>query len=722
MVGSFKPTWHPTTHRHWEEQRSLIQQLYVTEDKSLPQVVDEIQRISGFTATERQYKRRISEWRLDKNVKEDEMRAIIAMQSWRLRQGKASKFYVRGREVDALKIKRFARRKEVAVALPPDVRCITPATDGLIAEISAAQGPERNKSSSRDIMIPPVQAQRASRRRDLEGRLDRFAKVVNPTSVSALSELGTVSAATPNNKRSRTSRFAEASTASNGSTKDTGAIAHPFTPSDTGRPRLLQRPRLDTPHDNDQTTTTIVNDGKHMRSQEGSVLPSNNPTDPSSRYSPFRGRQSSPGSKGLDSVITSPRTNTNLAAKVKSLEAPEPQNNSIFRERLQAAQNMHIISQSSSPAPRDESEPSPFRPESPIAWDLFPYQTTKSNNEPDSAAQPRDRQKSDADQVALAQHSRRADYFDIPRTISPKESMLDYDPAEDEAQAPLFSQLPRDDRRYLTSEETPEFPAYLTSMGTSKSQPENSVWLHSLPAAKSTRGSRLSETHDVSGSYICTHQGCTAAFKSAAQLQRHRREDHQGMSPRSPIAASATSFSTNPNPVGTPSRVGPQKCQRINPSTGKPCNTVFSRWYDLTRHEDTIHNSRKQKVRCHLCTEEKTFARNDALTRHMRVVHPDGDWPGKTKRLGVHQVPNHIERTDLKALLNESHDKYEMRGQEPSTSERTSCDKIPEFPANLTSMEASATETAVTGHSHSPRLDRTMADIYQDELYSPRVP
>ncbi len=40
----------------------------------------------------------------------------------------------------------------------------------------------------------------------------------------------------------------------------------------------------------------------------------------------------------------------------------------------------------------------------------------------------------------------------------------------------------------------------------------------------------------------------------------------------------------------------------------------------------------KQKVRCHLCTEEKTFSRNDALTRHMRVVHPDVDFPGKTRR------------------------------------------------------------------------------------------
>jgi hypothetical protein len=32
------------------------------------------------------------------------------------------------------------------------------------------------------------------------------------------------------------------------------------------------------------------------------------------------------------------------------------------------------------------------------------------------------------------------------------------------------------------------------------------------------------------------------------------------------------------------------------------------------RHEDTIHNECKQKVRCALCVEGKTFSRNDALT------------------------------------------------------------------------------------------------------------
>ncbi|KAL8881013.1 MAG: hypothetical protein Q9198_001695 [Flavoplaca austrocitrina] len=141
----------PSQSNHWEEYRDIFQQLYVTEDKSLPDVVDEMKRKHQFYATERQYKRRITEWQLDKNVKDDEMRAIIAVEAMRLRQGKKSTFHVRGRRVDRKKIDRFVQRKridrkaldslpgmqqstnsthhaasEYASILPESVRCSTP--------------------------------------------------------------------------------------------------------------------------------------------------------------------------------------------------------------------------------------------------------------------------------------------------------------------------------------------------------------------------------------------------------------------------------------------------------------------------------------------------------------------------------------------------------------------------------------------------------------------
>lgn len=167
-------------------------------------------------------------------------------------------------------------------------------------------------------------------------------------------------------------------------------------------------------------------------------------------------------------------------------------------------------------------------------------------------------------------------------------------------------------------EQTPEFPAHLTSMESSASD-----------AGPETFGdvNKPTSTMADSGTYTCTYHGCALRFETPAKLQKHKREGHRQTTPSVGGSSGMTSAALMRN-----SQAGPHRCERINPSTGKPCNTVFSRPYDLTRHEDTIHNARKQKVRCHLCTEEKTFSRNDALTRHMRVVHPEVDFPGKTRR------------------------------------------------------------------------------------------
>ncbi|KAI9710850.1 MAG: hypothetical protein M1812_007302 [Candelaria pacifica] len=166
-------------------------------------------------------------------------------------------------------------------------------------------------------------------------------------------------------------------------------------------------------------------------------------------------------------------------------------------------------------------------------------------------------------------------------------------------------------------DQTPEFPAHLTSMESSASD-----------AGPEAFGdfNKPTRTMADSGTYTCTYHGCALRFETPAKLQKHKREGHRQTTP-SVGGSGMTSAALMRN-----SQAGPHRCERINPSTGKPCSTIFSRPYDLTRHEDTIHNARKQKVRCHLCTEEKTFSRNDALTRHMRVVHPEVDFPGKTRR------------------------------------------------------------------------------------------
>ena len=203
-------------------------------------------------------------------------------------------------------------------------------------------------------------------------------------------------------------------------------------------------------------------------------------------------------------------------------------------------------------------------------------------------------------------------------------------------------------------EPTPDFPAHLTSM-------ESSMSDNPGPSSQEGNGfhhiQRPDDTRANTGTYTCTYHGCTQRFESQPALQRHKRDFHRSQAHNnreSGAESAATSVSPSSNGARSTespapsdvdesgmtsaallarnSQAGPHKCSRINPSTGKPCNTVFSRPYDLTRHEDTIHNNRKKKVQCPHCREEKTFSRNDALTRHMRVVHPEADLYGKRGR------------------------------------------------------------------------------------------
>lgn len=228
--------------------------------------------------------------------------------------------------------------------------------------------------------------------------------------------------------------------------------------------------------------------------------------------------------------------------------------------------------------------------------------------------------------------------------------------------------------RSHNSDQVSEFPATLSSMESTKSdsnpgemirpagrssQPQSQSEPSSQEALTTSSASPLPRPLDTSsnaGTYTCTAPSCTARFDTSAKLHKHRRDSHpsntsttnntlrSSTSPYNNNAATATASTSSPatpsststtNPINQSTSLsrnnlpGPHKCDKINPSTGKPCNTIFSRSYDLTRHEDTIHNNRKHKVRCHLCTEEKTFSRNDALTRHMRVVHPDVEVGGK---------------------------------------------------------------------------------------------
>lgn len=310
---------------------------------------------------------------------------------------------------------------------------------------------------------------------------------------------------------------------------------------------------------------------------------------------------------------------------------------SMMADRLQAANTDHLRTSSPTSNPRDKS---PFRQNS-------PYMAAPSQRPQPPATLQKQRTSVSPKELMLNEHdtddSQQTSLFPQDQSHgmfgnrrNPSNLSTFYTPESSmqiPQQYPFVSQQSQQNSQSGLQGITPDFPAHMLSMESTgdeeSSEPasqQSMVKPRSQPhyaAPQNQQGQRSIDTSSDSGTYSCTYHGCHLRFDSPAKLQKHKREGHRQTSPTS---------SQSPNLALRNSQAGPHRCDRINPTTGKPCNSIFSRPYDLTRHEDTIHNGRKQKVRCHLCTEEKTFSRNDALTRHMRVVHPDVDWVGKQKR------------------------------------------------------------------------------------------
>lgn len=349
----------------------------------------------------------------------------------------------------------------------------------------------------------------------------------------------------------------------------------------------------------------------------------------------------------------------------------------LFGQRVQAANNQHLSAVTNSPVSSASHDRSPFRPGSPLAG--IPLEDSYvaaasgalgSSHMRLGAAQKMRQQDSNAMRKALGQSMG----MTTPQTISPKDAMLDYRESEGDGDFPLFHQpdttgFDADAINKAAAAHSQQVfhgirmgnnNAFNNLLGSSMPsgvppqrqfpfvpRPRTAVPSNSNTSRATTRlGSadtgatelthgapqRPADTRADGGTYTCTYHGCTRRFDTPALLQKHKREGHRqghGLGgQRRPEVPGAESSLVN-------TQAGPHRCDRINPSTGKPCNTLFSRPYDLTRHEHTIHNARKQKVRCELCTDEKSFSRADALTRHYRVCHPDVEFPGKHRKRGA---------------------------------------------------------------------------------------
>lgn len=333
--------------------------------------------------------------------------------------------------------------------------------------------------------------------------------------------------------------------------------------------------------------------------------------------------------------------------------------NDVFSQRLNAANSQHLSARQSPVMSNGSRERSPFRTSSPLAGAAQDFSTpsaTPRGMHVNSAQRVRGNHKLHHESQ-LQSHMTSSREPETPKTISPKDAILEFPENDDNRNFSLFATEGHDFVDQFTKAMMPQpvqnLPApngnHMNYMAPNMPsglqvpqqypfvpQPHNDTppRLSSGPSSTGSGGStpinraRPMGTSADGGTYTCTYHGCTLRFETPALLQKHKREGHrqaQGLGVVRPHDMGMTS-----SLIG--SQAGPHRCNRINPSTGKPCNTVFSRPYDLTRHEDTIHNARKQKVNCDLCTEEKTFSRADALTRHYRVCHPEVEVPGKRRR------------------------------------------------------------------------------------------
>lgn len=347
--------------------------------------------------------------------------------------------------------------------------------------------------------------------------------------------------------------------------------------------------------------------------------------------------------------------------------------NDVFSQRINAA-NSHHLSAAQSPSSTATRTRSPFRTGSPFVSSSASHAGLAVFN--NTVRRLADRAEA---QQATPPVQPRCDGglgteagMDTPKTISPKDAMLEFGEADGHANFPLFppdasnfvmTSAPKGVEEYMSDDPYTESADYegtaAPETSTAGFMPpqassnthtnprhyafalEVKTGLHTPPRLSPSEPSPTASSQTSptivqkprgtgadGGTYTCTYHGCTLRFETPSLLQKHKREGHrQTHGLAGPREASVSSGMLN-------TQSGPHRCDRINPSTGKSCNTIFSRPYDLTRHEDTIHNARKQKVRCEMCTEEKMFSRADALTRHYRVCHPEVELPGKHRRQG----------------------------------------------------------------------------------------
>ncbi|KAK6073662.1 hypothetical protein SCUP515_08573 [Seiridium cupressi] len=120
----------------WEAQREEFTELYSAKRLKLSSVMDIMLREGGFEATERQFKRKIELWGLEKNVKAKEKDTMLRKRALRkAAEGKETRFMLNGKEVGDHKLERYSKSKGLlgdethmprSPSTPTNLTCYTP--------------------------------------------------------------------------------------------------------------------------------------------------------------------------------------------------------------------------------------------------------------------------------------------------------------------------------------------------------------------------------------------------------------------------------------------------------------------------------------------------------------------------------------------------------------------------------------------------------------------
>ncbi|KAG9196844.1 hypothetical protein G6514_003818 [Epicoccum nigrum] len=123
----------------WEPYKKAIFTMHLEQNMPLHKVKHNIEKEYGFKAELRQYRSRISQWGQDKNIKPQEMQAIVRKRQERKLiepHKRELVFEVRGNEVDRQKIERWMKRHNVSDSFlyAPSPAASTPSAVGCHTE------------------------------------------------------------------------------------------------------------------------------------------------------------------------------------------------------------------------------------------------------------------------------------------------------------------------------------------------------------------------------------------------------------------------------------------------------------------------------------------------------------------------------------------------------------------------------------------------------------